>query len=152
VTPKPRRLRLLALVGIHDRLTLPAGTDRDMSAASQRERVPENRRLSRHPCGYLETAAMRQEAFAFLREWLQLKWPSPPASDRPRITTCDHERSDPDLAAHVITLRKCCSTPHMAHRCRRKTVRGQLGWRMSSPYIPNAAGTPNLRLKQRCKS
>jgi dienelactone hydrolase len=63
----------LGLAGIHDKLTPPAGLDRierEVAAAYDAAGVPERWRLSRYPCGHMETAAMRHEALAFLREWL----------------------------------------------------------------------------------
>jgi hypothetical protein len=69
IAPRPH----LGLAGIHDRLTPPAGLDRidaEVGAAYDAAGVPERWRLSRHHCGHMETAAMRQEALAFLQDWL----------------------------------------------------------------------------------
>ncbi|MBA2669802.1 MAG: acetylxylan esterase, partial [Gemmatimonadetes bacterium] len=69
IAPRPH----LGLAGIHDRLTPQAGLDRidaDVSTAYAAAGVSDRWKLSRHPCGHLETAAMRAEAIAFLKEWL----------------------------------------------------------------------------------
>ncbi|HEY3417180.1 MAG TPA: acetylxylan esterase [Armatimonadota bacterium] len=63
----------LSLCGTADVLTPPAGLDRIDSALQEvyrREGVPEAWRLSRYGCGHMETAGMRAEIIAFLRQWL----------------------------------------------------------------------------------
>lgn len=67
--PRPH----LSLAGIHDPLTPPAGLDRidrELRAVYAEAGAPEAWRLCRHATGHLETAAMRAEIVAFLREWL----------------------------------------------------------------------------------
>jgi dienelactone hydrolase len=67
--PRPH----LALAGIYDRLTPPAGLDRidrELGEIYTAAGAPDAWRLSRYPCGHLETAAMRADIIAFLREWL----------------------------------------------------------------------------------
>jgi dienelactone hydrolase len=69
IAPRPH----LALAGIYDRLTPPAGLDRidrELREVYAAAGAPEAWRLSQFPCGHLETAAMRAEAVAWLREWL----------------------------------------------------------------------------------
>ncbi len=63
----------LALAGIHDPLTPPAGLDRidfELRAVYGAANAPGAWRLSRHATGHLETAAMRAEVIAFLHQWL----------------------------------------------------------------------------------
>jgi len=63
----------LALAGNHDRLTPPAGLDRidaELREVYASEGAPEAWKLLRYDCGHLETAAMRAETLAFLRQWL----------------------------------------------------------------------------------
>jgi len=63
----------LSLAGEYDLLTPPAGLDRidaelrDVYAAAG---ATEAWRLIRYRCGHMETAAMRAEALAFLKQWL----------------------------------------------------------------------------------
>jgi hypothetical protein len=63
----------LSLNGEYDRLTPPAGLDR-IDARLRQEYAAlgaaEAWKLVRYQCGHMETAAMRQEIFAFLRRWL----------------------------------------------------------------------------------
>lgn len=63
----------LSLAGIFDRLTPPAGLDRidrKLRDVYEAAGASEAWQLSRHACGHLETAAMRAEVIAFLRQWL----------------------------------------------------------------------------------
>ena len=63
----------LSLAGIFDRLTPPAGLDRidhELRAVYEAAGAPEAWTLSRHACGHQETAAMRAEVIAFLRDRL----------------------------------------------------------------------------------
>lgn len=69
VAPRPH----LALAGIHDRLTPPAGLDRidaELRAIYAAAGAPGAWRLSRYACGHMETAGMRAEVIAFLTRWL----------------------------------------------------------------------------------
>ena len=69
IAPRPP----LSLAGDFDRLTPPAGLDRIDAALREvyaAAGAPAAWRLSRHATGHLETAAMRAEIVAFLREWL----------------------------------------------------------------------------------
>lgn len=68
IAPRPH----LALAGLHDVLTPPAGLDRVDAAlriAYARHDAPEAWRLSRHDVGHQETQAMRQEALRWLDRW-----------------------------------------------------------------------------------
>ena len=63
----------LSLAGIYDRLTPPAGLDRvdaELRQAYAAAGAAEAWRLSRYACGHMETAAMRAEIVAFLKEHL----------------------------------------------------------------------------------
>lgn len=69
IAPRPH----LGLAGVYDRLTPPAGLDRidaDLQAVYTATGAPNAWRLSRYATGHMETAAMRTEIVAFLREWL----------------------------------------------------------------------------------
>lgn len=69
VAPRPH----LSLAGIYDELTPPAGLDRidrELKGVYAAAGAPDAWRLSRYATGHMETAAMRAEVVAFLREWL----------------------------------------------------------------------------------
>ena len=69
IAPRPH----LSLAGIHDKLTPPAGLDRIDAALRETYAAagaPGAWRLSRYPCGHMETAGMRAEAIAWLEAWL----------------------------------------------------------------------------------
>jgi acetyl esterase/lipase len=69
IAPRPH----LSLAGIFDRLTPPEGLDRidaELRKVYADSGAPEAWRLSRFPCGHMETAAMRAEVVTFLRDWL----------------------------------------------------------------------------------
>ncbi len=69
IAPRPH----LGLAGDADRLTPPSGLDaidEHLSAVYADAGAPDAWRLSRYPCGHMETAAMRAEALAFLDRWL----------------------------------------------------------------------------------
>jgi hypothetical protein len=69
IAPRPH----LSLAGIFDRLTPPEGLDRidtELREVYADAGAPEAWRLSRYPCGHMETAAMRAEVVSFLRDWL----------------------------------------------------------------------------------
>lgn len=69
IAPRPH----LSLAGIYDQLTPVAGLDiieAELAEVYGRMNCSDAWRLSRHPCGHLETFAMRAEVLAFLQEWL----------------------------------------------------------------------------------
>ncbi|MGH2347089.1 MAG: dienelactone hydrolase family protein [Chloroflexota bacterium] len=69
IAPRPH----LSLAGIFDRLTPPAGLDRidsHLRRVYAEHGAPDAWRLRRYNVGHMETAAMRAEALAFLRQWL----------------------------------------------------------------------------------
>ena len=69
IAPRPH----LSLAGNYDALTPPAGLDRidtELKQAYAATGHPEAWALKRYEIGHFETAAMRAEVLAFLREWL----------------------------------------------------------------------------------
>jgi hypothetical protein len=69
IAPRPH----LSLNGIHDALTPPAGLDRidrELREVYAAAGAPDAWRLSRHATGHMETATMRAEIIAFLRQWI----------------------------------------------------------------------------------
>jgi dienelactone hydrolase len=69
IAPRPH----LSLAGIYDELTPPAGLDRidrELAEVYAAAGATDAWRLSRYATGHMETAAMRAEIVAFLREWL----------------------------------------------------------------------------------
>jgi dienelactone hydrolase len=63
----------LSLAGLYDRLTPPAGLDRideELRRTYAAAGAPDAWHLSRHHCGHMETAAMRAEILAFLKNHL----------------------------------------------------------------------------------
>jgi hypothetical protein len=68
IAPRPH----LGLAGDHDPLTPPAGLDRidaDLRRAYAEAGAPQAWKLVREPHGHFETASMRAEIVAFLRQW-----------------------------------------------------------------------------------
>ena len=69
IAPRPH----LALAGDHDPLTPSPGLDRidaDLKRAYAHAGAPDAWKLVREPHGHFETAAMRAQIMAFLRQWL----------------------------------------------------------------------------------
>lgn len=69
VAPRPH----LAIAGNYDRLTPPAGLNRidaHLKRVYKAAGAPEAWRMRRYDVGHVETAAMRAEVVAFLKEWL----------------------------------------------------------------------------------
>ena len=63
----------LSLAGNYDRLTPPAGLDRidaELKKVYAQEGTPDAWKLLRYDIGHFESAAMRAEIVAFLRDWL----------------------------------------------------------------------------------
>jgi dienelactone hydrolase len=67
IAPRPH----LALAGLYDPLTPPAGLDRiDVALQAAYAQQPDAWQLHRYPTGHFETAAMRAEVWQFLAAWL----------------------------------------------------------------------------------
>lgn len=69
IAPRPH----LALAGDYDILTPAKGldvVDAELKKAYADAGAPEAWKLSRYPCGHVETHAMRQEALAWFKRWL----------------------------------------------------------------------------------
>jgi len=69
IAPRPH----LAVAGNYDRLTPVKGLDRldrELKEIYEQEGAPEAWKLSRYPCGHIETRAMRREVMKWLAKWM----------------------------------------------------------------------------------